>query len=65
MPLNRRSLMEAAAARFGCRRAYSDTTQVNALLTVQPSVLDVRGRVLADVLKGRMDLEAQYADAVA
>jgi hypothetical protein len=68
--------MEAAAARFGWRRAYGDTTQVDALLTeqtetaytaaadhaalatakntdvltVQPCVLDVRGRVLADVL---------------
>ncbi|MEW2297111.1 hypothetical protein ABZ719_31160 [Streptomyces sp. NPDC006743] len=76
MPLARRSLMEAAAARFGWRRAYSDTTQVDTLLTeqtetayteaadhaqlattknadvlaVQPGVLDVRGRVLADVL---------------
>ncbi|MGV9942440.1 hypothetical protein [Streptomyces sp. NPDC003401] len=76
MPLARRSLMEAAAARFGWRRAYGDTTQVDALLTeqtetayteaadhaalataknddvltVQPGVLDVRGRVLADVL---------------
>ncbi|MFD8629618.1 hypothetical protein ACFV4E_38200 [Streptomyces hygroscopicus] len=75
MPLVRR-LMEAAAARFGWRRAYGDTTQVDALLTeqtetayteaaghaqlatakntdvltVQPCVLDVRGRVLADVL---------------
>jgi hypothetical protein len=68
--------MEAAAARFGWRRAYGQTTQVDALLTeqtetayaeaadhaalatakntdalaVQPGVLDVRGRVLADVL---------------
>ncbi|MEU3733660.1 hypothetical protein AB0E81_30320 [Streptomyces sp. NPDC033538] len=76
MPLARRSLMEAAAARFGWRRAYGTTTQVDALLTeqtetaytaaadhaalataknddvlaVQPGVLDVRGRVLADVL---------------
>ncbi|WP_405922482.1 hypothetical protein [Streptomyces sp. NBC_00122] len=76
MSLARRSLMEAAAARFGWRRAYGDTTQVDALLTeqtetayteaadhaaratekntdarhVQPCVLDVRGRVLADVL---------------
>ncbi|GGP90197.1 hypothetical protein [Streptomyces melanogenes] len=76
MPLARRSLMEAAAARFGWRRAYGDTPQVDALLTeqtetaytesadhaalatakngdalhVQPGVLDVRGRVLADVL---------------
>lgn len=76
MPLARRSLMDAAAARFGWRPAYGDTTQVDALLTeqtetayteaadhaalataknddvltVQPCVLDVRGRVLADVL---------------
>ncbi|MEU1129578.1 hypothetical protein ABZ383_06885 [Streptomyces sp. NPDC005900] len=76
MPLARRSLMEAAADRFGWRRAYGTTTQVDALLTeqtetayteaadhaalataknddvlhVQPGVLDVRGRVLADVL---------------
>ncbi|MFC9431637.1 hypothetical protein [Streptomyces sp. NPDC056987] len=76
MPLARRSLIEAAAARFGRRRAYTDTTMVDALLTeqtetvytgavdhaalateknsdvlaVQPGVLDVRGRVLADVL---------------
>lgn len=76
MSLARRSLMEAAAARFGWRRAYGDTTQIDALLTeqtetayteaaghtaqatakntgelhVQPCVLDVRGRVLADTL---------------
>ncbi|MFD6876965.1 MULTISPECIES: hypothetical protein [unclassified Streptomyces] len=76
MSLTRRTLMEAAAARFGWRRAYGSTTQVDALLTeqtetayteaddhaalataknddvlhVQPCVLDVRGRVLADVL---------------
>ncbi|MGW8687515.1 hypothetical protein ACWGNN_42110 [Streptomyces sp. NPDC055817] len=76
MSLTRRSLMEATASRFGWRRAYRDTTQVDALLTeqtettyteaadhaalataknddalaVQPGVLDVRGRVLADVL---------------
>ncbi|MEU3188652.1 hypothetical protein ABZ707_31315 [Streptomyces sp. NPDC006923] len=76
MSLARRSLMEAAAARFGWRRGYGTTTQVDALLTeqtetayteaadhaalataknadvlaVQPGVLDVRGRVLADVL---------------
>ncbi|MFD6185650.1 hypothetical protein [Streptomyces goshikiensis] len=76
MSLARRSLMEAAAARFGWRRAYGDTTAVDGLLTeqtetaytdaaghaalataknddvlsVQPGVLDVRGRVLADVL---------------
>ncbi|MFD5341502.1 hypothetical protein [Streptomyces hawaiiensis] len=76
MSLARRSLMEAAAARFGWRRAYGQTSQVDALLTeqtetayaqaadhaslatakntdvlaVQPGVLDVRGRVLADVL---------------
>ncbi|NED07585.1 hypothetical protein G3I55_38810 [Streptomyces sp. SID6648] len=76
MSLARRSLMEAAAARFGWRRAYADTTAVDELLTeqtetayteaadhaalataknddvlaVQPGVLDVRGRVLADVL---------------
>jgi hypothetical protein len=74
--LTRRSLIEAAAARFGWRRAYGDTTEVDSLLTeqtetaytaaadhaalataknadalhVQPGVLDVRGRVLADVL---------------
>ncbi|MYS40651.1 hypothetical protein GTY23_05210 [Streptomyces sp. SID5998] len=35
MPLTRRSLMEAAAARFGWRRAYGDTTEVDALLTEQ------------------------------
>ncbi|MEV7683219.1 hypothetical protein AB0O64_32460 [Streptomyces sp. NPDC088341] len=76
MPLTRRSLMDAAAARFGWRRVYDTTTQVETLLTeqtqtayteapdhaalataknahelaVQPGVLDVRGRVLADVL---------------
>ncbi|MFJ3630351.1 hypothetical protein ACIPQ3_30105 [Streptomyces albidoflavus] len=76
MSLARRSLMEAAAARFGWRRAYADTTAVDELLTeqtetayteaadhaalataknddvlaVQPGVLDVRGRILADVL---------------
>ncbi|MFF9490467.1 hypothetical protein [Streptomyces sp. NPDC014676] len=33
-PLARRSLMEAAA-RFGRRRAYGDTTQVDALFTEQ------------------------------
>ncbi|MDQ0681086.1 hypothetical protein QFZ56_000049 [Streptomyces achromogenes] len=35
MPLARRSLMEAAAERFGWRRAYGTTTQVDALLTEQ------------------------------
>ncbi|MDJ0384989.1 hypothetical protein [Streptomyces sp. G-G2] len=76
MSLARRTLMEAAAARFGWRRAYADTADVDGLLTeqtetaytdtvdhaalatvkntdvlaVQPGVLDVRGRVLADVL---------------
>ncbi|MFD5510777.1 hypothetical protein ACFWIB_23815 [Streptomyces sp. NPDC127051] len=76
MSLARRTLMESAAARFGWRRAYGDTTQVDGLLTeqaatayteaadhaaratekntdalhVQPCVLDVCGRVLADVL---------------
>ncbi|MFE2529311.1 hypothetical protein ACFXEL_34365 [Streptomyces sp. NPDC059382] len=76
MSLARRTLMDAAATRFGWRRAYGDTLQVDALLTeqtetaytaaadhaaqttaknadvlhVQPGVLDVRGRVLADVL---------------
>ncbi|WP_331762448.1 hypothetical protein [Streptomyces sp. NBC_01508] len=76
MSLARRSLIEAAAARFGWRRAYGGTTQVDSLLSeqtetaytgaadhaalatakntdalaVQPGVLDVRGRVLADVL---------------
>ncbi|SES31473.1 hypothetical protein SAMN04487983_104231 [Streptomyces sp. yr375] len=35
MSLARRSLMEAAAARFGWRRAYGHTTQVDALLTEQ------------------------------
>ncbi|WP_406011674.1 hypothetical protein OG440_41485 (plasmid) [Streptomyces sp. NBC_00637] len=76
MSLARRSLMEAAAARFGWRRAYADTTDADGLLIeqteaayteaadhaqlatakngdvlhVQPCVLDVRGRVLADVL---------------
>ncbi|MEV7160271.1 hypothetical protein AB0N77_37635 [Streptomyces misionensis] len=35
MPLARRSLMDAAAARFGWRRAYGDTTEVDALLTEQ------------------------------
>ncbi|MGG7568977.1 hypothetical protein [Streptomyces sirii] len=34
MPLTRRSLTDAAA-RFGWRRAYADTTEVNALLTEQ------------------------------
>ncbi|MEU1077996.1 MULTISPECIES: hypothetical protein [unclassified Streptomyces] len=76
MSLARRSLMEVAAARFGWRRAYADTTDVDGLLieqteaayteaadhaqlatakngdvlAVQPGVLDVRGRILADVL---------------
>ncbi|MEU7088070.1 hypothetical protein [Streptomyces achromogenes] len=76
MPLSRRSLIDAAAARLGWRRAYDTTTEVDALLTeqsetayraavahaalatekntstlsVQPGVLDVRGRILADVL---------------
>ncbi|MFF9025702.1 hypothetical protein [Streptomyces eurythermus] len=76
VPLTRRSLMDAAAACFGWRRAYETTMQVDALLTeqsetayrqapdhaalatekntttlaVQPGVLDVRGRILADVL---------------
>ncbi|MEU8544741.1 hypothetical protein AB0C52_32890 [Streptomyces sp. NPDC048717] len=76
MSLARRSLMEVAAARFGWRRAYADTTDIDGLLIeqteaayteatdhaqlataknsdvlhVQPCVLDVRGRVLADVL---------------
>ncbi|MGW2331657.1 hypothetical protein ACWC5C_38735 [Streptomyces sp. NPDC001700] len=35
MSLTRRSLLEAAAARFGWRRAYGETTQVEALLTEQ------------------------------
>ncbi|MGV9758598.1 hypothetical protein ACWDUC_22590 [Streptomyces tricolor] len=35
MPLTRRSLIDAAAARFGWRRAYGDTTEVDALLTEQ------------------------------
>ncbi|MFJ2847033.1 hypothetical protein ACIPD2_36145 [Streptomyces griseofuscus] len=35
VPLPRRSLMDAAAARFGWRRAYGTTTQVDALLTEQ------------------------------
>ncbi|MGW9398640.1 hypothetical protein [Streptomyces sp. NPDC055642] len=35
MSLARRSLREAAAARFGWRRAYGHTTQVDALLTEQ------------------------------
>ncbi|MET9197081.1 hypothetical protein ABZX60_27740 [Streptomyces olivaceus] len=35
MPLTRRSLMDAAAASFGWRRAYGDTTKVDALLTEQ------------------------------
>ncbi|GAA4694320.1 hypothetical protein GCM10023324_56330 [Streptomyces youssoufiensis] len=76
MSLTRYSLMDAIAARFGWRRAYETTMQVDALLTeqtetayaqathhaqaatakhddaltVQPGVLDVRGRLLADVL---------------
>ncbi|MFG2600724.1 hypothetical protein [Streptomyces sp. NPDC048462] len=76
MPLARRSLMEAAAARFGWRRAYGDITEIDGLLTeqaetaytgaadhaalatakntdvlaVRPGVLDVRGRIFADVL---------------
>ncbi|MEU3774230.1 hypothetical protein AB0F11_13680 [Streptomyces sp. NPDC032472] len=76
MSPTRRTLMEAAAARFGWRRAYGDTAAVDGLLTeqtetvyaeaanhaalatekntdalhVQPCVLDIRGRVLADVL---------------
>jgi hypothetical protein len=76
VPLSRRSLIDAAAARLGWRRAYDTTTEVDALLTeqsetayraavahaalatekntstlsVQPGVLDVRGRILADVL---------------
>ncbi|MEU8842678.1 hypothetical protein AB0D97_26685 [Streptomyces roseus] len=35
MSLARRSLMDAAAARFGWRRAYGDTLQVDGLLTEQ------------------------------
>ncbi|MEV8529210.1 hypothetical protein AB0451_34565 [Streptomyces sp. NPDC052000] len=76
MSLTRRSLVEYAAAHFGWRRAYGDTTEIDSLLNeqaltayteaadhaalatakntdalaVQPGVLDVRGRVLADVL---------------
>ncbi|MFF4227428.1 hypothetical protein ACFYZH_31900 [Streptomyces abikoensis] len=76
MSLARRSLMEAAAERFGWRRAYGETTRVDGLLAeqtaaayaeaagharlataknstdlhLQPGVLDVRGRILADVL---------------
>lgn len=76
MPHTRRSLMDAAAARLGWRRAYSTTTQVDDALTeqtttarrqaidtarltlrphdsalvMQPGVLDIRRRVLADVL---------------
>jgi hypothetical protein len=74
--LTRSSLLDTAIARFGWRRAYGDTTKVEALLTeqakaaytngahhaelatrknneplyVQPGVLDVRRRVLDDVL---------------
>nr|WP_152895806.1 hypothetical protein [Streptomyces adustus] len=69
-------MVDAAAARLGWRRTYTDTTQVDTLLSeqaetayrqapdhaalatakhddalaVQPGVLDVRGRVLADVV---------------
>ncbi|MFI0915483.1 hypothetical protein [Streptomyces abikoensis] len=78
MSLARRSLMEAADKRFGWRRAYGESSQVDGLLAeqtaaayadaeaagharlatannstdlhLQPGVLDVRGRVLADVL---------------
>ncbi|MEU3953616.1 hypothetical protein AB0F45_15050 [Streptomyces achromogenes] len=76
VPLTHRSLIDGVAARFGWRRAYDTTTEVDALLTeqseaayrqaaahtalatakntdalsVQPGVLDVRGRILADVL---------------
>ncbi|WP_329169427.1 hypothetical protein OG709_35815 (plasmid) [Streptomyces sp. NBC_01267] len=76
MSLARRSLMEAAAARFGWRRAYCNTAPINVVLTeqtenayleaadhvrrateknkdslhIQPGVLDVRDRVLTDVL---------------
>lgn len=35
MPHTRRSLMDAAAARFGWRRAYGDTPDVDTLLTEQ------------------------------
>ncbi|KEF04894.1 hypothetical protein ADK78_17865 [Kitasatospora aureofaciens] len=35
MSLARRTLMEAAAARFGWQRAYGETTAVDALLTEQ------------------------------
>ncbi|MGI5451465.1 hypothetical protein ACQEVM_38035 [Streptomyces sp. CA-243310] len=35
MSLARRTLMDAAANRFGWRRAYGDTLQVDALLTEQ------------------------------
>ncbi|MFF7452051.1 MULTISPECIES: hypothetical protein [unclassified Streptomyces] len=35
MPLARRSLMDIAAERFGWRRAYGTTTQVDELLTEQ------------------------------
>ncbi|MFF4918866.1 hypothetical protein [Streptomyces tendae] len=76
MPHTRRSLMDAAAARLGWRRAYSTTTQVDDALTeqtaaayrkatdtagravrphdsalvMQPGILDIRARVLADIL---------------
>ncbi|MFD5814739.1 hypothetical protein [Streptomyces sp. NPDC127038] len=76
MPLLRRSLVDAAAARIGWRRTYSTPAQIDSLLreqaktayrnapdhaalatvkhdtalAVQPGVLDVRGRVLADVV---------------
>ncbi|MCX4581040.1 hypothetical protein OHB41_49710 [Streptomyces sp. NBC_01571] len=79
-----RSLIDAVAERLGWRRAYADTTEVDALLTaqtdraysqapdpadlaaaqhdelaVQPCLLDVRARALADFVY----LEAVLADA--
>ncbi|MET8411095.1 hypothetical protein ABZV34_23835 [Streptomyces sp. NPDC005195] len=79
-----RSLIDAVAARFGRRRAYADTTDVDALLsqqtdlaysqapdptdlaaaqhdelTVQPCLIDIRARALADFVY----LEAVLADA--
>ncbi|MER6441302.1 hypothetical protein ABT275_33695 [Streptomyces sp. NPDC001185] len=78
------ALIDAVARRFGRRRAYTDTTEIDALLTeqtnfvysqapdpadlaaarhselaVQPLLMDVRGRALADFVY----LEAVLADA--
>ncbi|MEU1536005.1 hypothetical protein [Streptomyces fagopyri] len=84
MPTTRSSVIVAVARCLGWRRAYTDTTEIDALLTqqadltysqapdpadlaaarhdelaVQPLLINVRGRVLADFVY----LEAVLADA--